>query len=145
MNSRTITTIKPLWLAGFATFGVLWNAYGIYQFAASFSQTTNSLMRSGLSPMQADLYLALPAWMDVAFGTGVFAGLAGSAALLLGRAASISLLGLSLVAYLVLFAGDAYYGLFAIPSQLAILSFVVAVAVALFGTALQARRRMLLA
>ncbi len=144
MSSQTIRNGKASWITAIAAVGILWNAFGIYQFAASFSQSSESLMRSGLTLMQAELYLSLPVWMDVAFGIGVFGGLMGSVALLLGRQLAVTILGASLAAYLVLFAGDAYYGLFAIPSQFVILSFVIVISIALYATATTAKRRGLL-
>lgn len=145
MNTQTIPTGQPLWLTAAAGFGTLWNAYGLYQFAGTFSQTSTMLMQGGLTRDQADLYLSLPGWMTLAFGLGVGLGLAGSLTLLLGRRLALPLLLLSLVAYGALFAGDLAHGVFAaIASQLAILSVVLAIAAGLAATALTARRRGLL-
>jgi len=120
--------------------GIGWNLFGVVQWVLSLGATPESLMGGGLTRAQADLYLALPAWMTLAFAVGVFGGLLGSVALLLRSRRAVPILGASLVAYLVLFAGDAALGLFAaIPHQLPILSLVVAIAVALSAIAWRTR------
>ncbi len=120
--------------------GVAWNLFGVAQWWKSLGAGADALMAGGLSRAQAELYLGLPAWMDVVFGVGVFAGLAGSAALLLRSRYAVPALGLSLFAYAVLFAGDALLGVFLVmPRQLAILSFVVGVAIGLLAVARLAR------
>ena len=111
---------------------MLWNGYGLIQFIGSLSQTPDMLMTRGLSPEQAALYASLPVWTSVAFGIGVIAGIAGSLALLARRAGARLILAVSLVAYFLLFLGDLTHGVFAaIPSQLAILTLVLAIAAAL--------------
>lgn len=120
------------WILAVAGAGVLWNGYGLTQFIGSLSQTPDMLMTRGLSPEQAVLYASLPLWTSVAFGIGVIAGIAGSLALLARRAGARPILAVSFVAYLLLFVGDLSYGVFAaIPSQLAILTLVLAIAAAL--------------
>lgn len=146
MTSTVMTvTTQPRWIWAAAGLGAIWNAFGVVQFAGSLSHTPDSLMAQGLTQAQATLYHGLPVWMTLVFGIGVFGGLAGSIALGLRLAISRRIFAVSLVAYVLLFAGDAYYGLFAaIPSQLAILSFVVAVAAALLWASERAHRQNLL-
>lgn len=128
------------WIPITAAGGVAWNLFGVYQWIHSLGANTERLMAGGLSRAQAELYLSLPAWMDVAFGIGVLGGLLGSAALLARRRVAVPVLGASLAAYAVLFAGDAGFGLFAaIPGQLAILCVVLLIAAGLFIAARQAR------
>jgi hypothetical protein len=135
----------PNWFWATAIVGVLWNAYGAHQFVGSLTQTLDSLTATGMTRPQAEIYLALPAWISVAFGVGVFGGLAGSIALLARRAIARPVFAVSLVAYLLLFAGDMHHGVFAsMPSQLAILAAVVVVAAALYGAARVASGRGLL-
>ena len=130
---------RPYWLWAAAGFGVLWNLYGLYQFVGTFSQTHASLMSAGMSAAQAEVYLALPGWVNAMFGIGVVGGLVGSLALAAGRRGSQAILAVSLAGYLVLFAADAYHGVFAsIPGQLAILAFVVLVAALLLAAARRA-------
>lgn len=122
--------------------GILWNAYGAWQFALSFFQTRESLVAAGMTPSQAELYLSLPGWISLAFAIGVSGGLIGSVALLMKRAVALPVFGVSLAGYVLLFAGDTYYGVFAnIPSQLVILAVVVAITAALFAVTVHARNR----
>jgi hypothetical protein len=122
----------PVWAWIAAGLGLLWNLYGVYQYIGSFSATAERLMAAGMTQAQADIYLQLPVWISVAFGVGVFGGLLGTVLLLMRNKLATPILLVSLVGYAVLFAGDLVHGVFAnIPSQLAILAFVVAVAVAL--------------
>ena len=91
-------------------------------------------MTAGMTAEQAQLYLSLPIWITLVFAVGVFAGAAGSIALLLRKAVALPIFAISLIGYLLLFAGDVYYGVFnSIPEQLAILGLVVAIAAVLLG------------
>jgi hypothetical protein len=136
----------PIWLLAAAIFGVVWNAYGVYQYIGSFAQTKASLMTAGMTASQADLYLSLPAWMSVVFAVGVFGGLAGSIALLMKRSIALPIFTVSVIGYILLFVGDYYYGIFDnIPTQLAILTVVVVVAAALLSITRHASNRSLLA
>jgi len=102
-------------------------------------------MAAGMTQAQAEVYLALPAWISVVFAIGVLGGLLGSVALALRRRVAKPIFAASLVGYLLLFAGDTYHGVFAaIPSQLAILGVVVTVAAVLWGMARLADRRSML-
>lgn len=142
---ETARPTAPAWLWGTATLGIAWNLFGLVQFAGSFTQTTESLMAAGMTSAQADIYLALPAWITAAFAIGVIGGLLGSVALLLRRRGSRQVFAASLAGYLVLFAGDFHNGVFAaIPAQLAILAVVVVIAFALLWVSLQADRQRLL-
>ena len=135
----------PAWLWGMAGFGVLWNLYGIHQFIGTLTPTGRSAMAVGMTAAQAQIYFSLPAWTTAAFGLGVFGGLLGSLALVARRAAALPVLAASLIGYAVLFTGDVYCGVFdALPGQLAILAFVVLVAVALLASTWAARSRALL-
>ena len=135
----------PAWLWVMAGFGVLWNLYGIYQFIGTLTPAGRSAMAAGMTAAQAQSYFSLPAWMTAVFAIGVFGGLLGSLALAARRAAALPVFAVSLVGYISLFAGDVYFGIFdAMPGQLAVLAFVVVVAVALLVTAWAARYRALL-
>lgn len=121
--------------------GAAWNLFGIVQFVHTLRATPASLMSGGWTAEQAAVYLALPGWMQLAFAVGVFGGLAGSIALTMQRRAALPLLAVSLAAYVLLFAGDAWFGLFAaFPAQLPVLVLVLAIAAVLFGLAVHARR-----
>lgn len=135
----------PAWLWAVALLGILWNVYGVYQFAGTFTAAGQAAMTAGMTPAQAAVYLGLPAWVSVAFAVGVFGGLAGSITLALRRRVAVPVFAASLAGYALLFAADAGYGVFAaIPSQLAILAVVVLIAAGLFVAARLARRRCLL-
>jgi hypothetical protein len=142
MMTQTIDARSPIWIKAVAGLGVVWNAYGLYQYVGSFRQTQESLMAAGMTAAQAELYLSLPIWMTVVFGIGVIGGLVGSVTLLMGRAISVRIFAVSFVGYVMLFAGDAYFGVFNnIPSQLAILAVVVAIAGLLLWVSWRAERR----
>lgn len=135
----------PTWLWAVSGFGVLWNAYGLYQFVGTFTLAGQAAMTAGMTAAQAEVYLGLPAWISVAFAAGVLGGLIGSIGLAARRRLALPALAASLVGYVLLFAGDAYHGVFAaIPSQLAILAVVVSIAAGLFGASWIAVRRGLL-
>lgn len=128
-----------------ALLGIAWNAFGVFQWAGSLGATQDTLMGRGMTAAQSAAYLALPGWMTLAFAVGVFGGLLGSLALAMRRRVALPVLGVSLVAYVALYAGDLAHGLFDVmPTQQSILNLVVAIAVALPLAALAARRRGLL-
>lgn len=139
------TARRPLWLVLPATAALVWNVFGLWQFGGFLTQTTDSLMAQGMTEAQALAYNGMPAWVTLAFAVGVIAGTLGTALLVLRRRAALAVLGVSLAGYIALFAGDWASGLFAIlPSQLAILSTVVAIAVASLWLSLFANKRNIL-
>ncbi|PPD16054.1 MAG: hypothetical protein CTY25_03525 [Methylobacterium sp.] len=142
-----IRTALPRWFLAFAGFGILWNIYGVVQFVSVVGKTEAHFRSMGMSAAQASLYAQLPFWMHAAFAIGVFGGLLGSAMLMLRRREALPVLVVSLVAYLVLYAGDIALGIFAAfgAVQVAILTLVVAIAAGLSALALWATRRNLLA
>lgn len=141
MTESTIAR-RPVWLLPVAILGIAWNLFGLWQYAGSFSQTPDTLMAAGMTAEQAAVYLALPAWVTFAFGIGVIGGLVGSVLLFLRRSMAVPVFAASLAGYIVLFAADWAYGVFAsIPAQLGILAMVVLIAAALLGTAWMARTK----
>lgn len=132
-NSETIRAKAPLWFWVAATAGLAWNAYGVQQFFGSLWATPENLKAMGMTMEQAALYSSLPVWMTIAFATGVFGGLAGSTLLLLRKRLATPLFVISLIGYLVLYAGDVTEGVFAAlgVAQVAILTMVVLIAVGL--------------
>lgn len=141
------TSPAPAWLWGTGLFGLAWNAYGVVQFAGSVRATPDGLIAMGLDPAQAMTMTSYPLWMTAAFAAGVFGGLAGSALLLLRRAAALPALAASLVAYVLLYVGDVTEGVFAAmgPSQAIVLTAVVIIAAGLLWAARRAQARGLLA
>lgn len=124
-----------------AAFGVLWNAYGVYQFLGTLMKSPANLMSDGMTAEQAAAYLALPLWMTAAFAVGVFGGLLGSVLLFIRRRVAVPILVTSAIGYVILFSGNLAYGIFdALPTQFAIIVFVVAVAFALLAIAAYAEQ-----
>jgi hypothetical protein len=135
----------PVWLRAAALFGILWNAFGVFQFANSYTAAGRAAMTAGMTAAQAQAYLSLPAWVGLAFAVGACGGLVGAAALALNRRIALPVLWASFVGYVSLFAADAAHGVFdGTPGQLIVLAFVVAIAAALLGASTLAARRGLL-
>ena len=123
----------PSWLWPVSILGTLWNVYGVYQFAGTLTRAGQAAMTAGMTSAQAERYLALPGWMTIVFAMGVFGGLAGSILLALRRRLAQPVFAASLAGYVLLFAGDSGYGVFAaMPGQLVILFLVVLIAAVLF-------------
>lgn len=125
--------------------GAAWNTFGLERFAATSFKSGEQLVAQGLSAAQATLYVQLPGWMTAAFAIGAAGGLVGSILLMTGRRAAVPVLGVSLAAYVALFAGDWIHGVFeAFPGQLAILLAVVGIAAGLLLAGVHGRRHGLL-
>jgi hypothetical protein len=145
LMAGTPSSPVPLWLRAAASFGVLWNAFGVWQFANSFTQAGRAAMTAGMTEAQAQAYLSLPSWVSVVFAIGTCAGLLGTIALAINRRIAVPVLAASLTGYGLLFAGDAIHGVFdGAPGQLIILAFVVLIAAAMLWTSWLAGRRGLL-
>jgi len=135
----------PSWLWAASVIGVLWNTYGAYQYVGTFTPAGQAAMTAGMTASQAAPYLSLPGWISGVFAIGVFGGLIGSILLALRRRVARLVFAASFVGYGLLFAGDAYCGVFAaVPSQLGILAIVVLIAAALSWASQLAGKRGLL-
>lgn len=123
--------------------GLAWNIFGVAQFAGQVTQTESAMMGAGMTAEQVAVYAALPLWMDFAFGIGTVGGVIGCVLLLLCNRLAVPVFGASLFAYSVLFMGDILNGVFAAfgASQIAILTFVVAIAAGLYWYAQRMRRQ----
>lgn len=117
--------------------GLLWSLFGAWQFVRQTFTDEAGLIASGMTPEQAQLYAGLPVWMAAVFAIGTLGGALGAALLLAQRRASVAVLAVSLAAYLVLWAGDAVLGVFAVfgTPQVVVLSIVVLVAAGLLWLA----------
>lgn len=139
MNSapKTHKTGIPRWFWIAGGLGLAWNLFGVVQFLGSLSATAESLTASGLTAEQAAVMLGYPSWMTGAFAVGVFGGLIGCVLLLLRKRLALPVFAVSLIGYLILYIGDITEGVFAAigPSQIVILSLVVAIAAALLWLA----------
>ena len=134
-----------MWIWAVAVLGVAWNAFGLVQLADFATQTHASLMMKGMTAKAADLYYALPVWMQVAFAIGSGGGLIGSIALAARSSIAVPIMIASFVGYVALYLGDYAHGVFdVIPGQMAVLSVVLAIAIALLGASIFAQRRGLL-
>ena len=140
-------TRTPLWYWAAATAGLIWNAYGTWQFGLSLTATTQSLVASGLTPEQAQVMTTYPAWMTLAFALGVLGGLVGSVLLLLRHRTALPVFAASLAGYIVLYIGDITQGVFAAMGapQVIILTLVVAIAAGLLAVAARAKTTALIA
>lgn len=117
--------------------GLLWSLFGAFQFAVQTFSDEAGLVAGGMTPEQAQLYAGLPSWMAVAFAIGTLGGTLGCVLLLGRRKVSVTVLVASLAGYIVLWAGDALLGVFAVfgTPQIVVLSFVVVVAAGLLWLA----------
>lgn len=139
MSSSILPTLSslraPLWFLAASVFGIAWNIFGAVQLASSLAATEESLIVSGLTAHQAAVMTNYPAWMTLAFALGVIGGLAGSVLLLFRLDMAKPVLAISLAAYVALWIGDAFHGVFAAMGmpQVVILTLVVAIAAVLFA------------
>lgn len=145
MSETSTLSRTPVWFRAIVGLGVLWNVFGVYQFATQTFADETILLNAGMTAAQAALYTKLPLWMPIAFGVGTIGGLIGTLLLLLlaGRRAATAVLAASLAGYVVLYFGDITEGVFAAfgTPQVVILSSVVAIAVGLLMLARLAARR----
>ena len=139
-TSQLPTPPIGFWAA--AGLGLAWNLFGIYQFVSTAGGTVESLMASGLTKPQADLYVTLPLWLHAAFAIGVLGGTLGSLLLLLRKSWAVPVFVVSLLAYIVLYIGDIALGVFAAfgTPQVVILTTVVAIAIALLWLAVHFKK-----
>ena len=98
MNEKPISTV-PLWYKLTCIGATVWNLFGVLAFFGQIMMTEE--MINELPADQQDLYRNLPMWVNVIFAVAVFAGTAGSIALLLRQSWSIPVLGISFVAVVI--------------------------------------------
>lgn len=130
----------PPWFWVASGFGVLWNAYGVFQFFSAVTTTRENLIAMGMTELQAQTMSSYPLWMTAAFAVGTLGGLVGSVLLLLRRRQAVPVFIASLAGYVVLYIGDITEGIFAVmgASQVIILSLVVVIAFGLLWTSRRA-------
>lgn len=133
MNQLKLKTTAPKWFWLAASLGLLWNAFGAFQFIQSVIATQESLMAMGMTEVQAKTMSGYPLWMSMAFAVGTFGGLLGCVFLLLRNKFATPIFTASLVGYIVLYIGDITEGVFAAlgKQQVIILTTVVLIAAAL--------------
>lgn len=132
-TTAPLAALYPLAARIAAVAGLLWSLFGAVQFAMQTFTDEAGLVAGGMTPEQAQLYAGLPWWMAAVFAIGTLGGTLGCVLLFARRRAAVGVLAVSLVAYLALWAGDAALGVFAVfgTPQIAVLTFVVAVAAGL--------------
>jgi hypothetical protein len=133
----------PIWFWIVAALGLIWNAYGVYQFVGTVSATQESMMAMGMTAEQAGVYTSIPFWMTGAFAVGVFGGLLGTVLLLFRNKLATPIFLASLAGYVLLYIGDITEGVFAAIgiSQVVILTIVVLIAAGLAWMSLHFGRK----
>lgn len=133
MNASHTQPKVPTWFWILAALGLLWNVFGVFQFAQSVMATKESLIAMGMTDAQAELMKTYPLWMTIAFAVGTVGGLIGSGLLLLRKKMASTVFAISLVGYIILYIGDITEGVFEAmgTSQVVILTMVVFVAAGL--------------
>lgn len=129
------------WLSIVALLGFAWNLFGALQFVRSLTATEVGLIASGMTPEQASVMTGFPAWVTLVFGIGVVTSLLGCGLLFMRQRAACPTLGISFLAFVVLWIAYAAYGAYAAlgTPQIVIMSVVVAGAAALFVLARRVR------
>jgi len=133
MTEKNHRPALPRWFWPVAVLGLAWNVFGVVQFLSKVQGSVGSMMSSGLTKAQAELYASLPLWMDVCFALGVFGGTVGCVLLMARLQAAKVVFAASLAAYVVLYIGDITLGVFAAfgAPQVVVLTLVVAIAAGL--------------
>ncbi|MFP7723022.1 hypothetical protein [Lysobacter sp. A3-1-A15] len=98
MNTTTAATLPAShWLI--AVIALLWNLLGLAMFVLQVTLSPEAL--AALPDAQRRVHEATPAWMNMAFGIAVVAGVLGAVALLLRRRWAAMLFAVSLAALVV--------------------------------------------
>lgn len=82
-TSMTVKTPWHLWVVG--VLGVLWNAYGCFDFTMTQLQGDAYLRGYDMTEAQIAYFHAMPAWTHVTWAVGVWGGMLGAVLLLLRR------------------------------------------------------------
>jgi len=90
--SKTKTPIH-LWIV--AILAVLWNAVGAFDYVATQYQLESYIGQ--FTPEQLDYFFAFPVWMVAAWAIAVWASVLGSLSLLMRKAFSVWLFGISIL------------------------------------------------
>ena len=90
----------PTWFRIVGLIAIVWNAVGVFMYLSSVGMFGDPM--TGLSEAERAAASSIPAWITGVFAIGTFAGLIGSAGLVLRKAWAFPMLILSLVALLVL-------------------------------------------
>lgn len=95
---RTATRVPwHLWAVGIV--GLLWNAYGGFDYFMSKTRGDPYLQSVGMTPEQIAYFHAMPAWMTAVWAVGVWGALLGAVLLLARSRYAVPVFVASLVAY----------------------------------------------
>lgn len=96
-----------IWVVG--VLGVLWNAFGCWDYTMTQLKGEEHLRAFGMTEAQIAAFEAMPAWSHAVWAIGVWGGLLGAILILLRRKLALPVFGVSFLGFL---AGLAYqYGL----------------------------------
>lgn len=91
---------KPPWhLWAVGALGLLWNAYGGFDYFMSKTRGDEYLKAVGMTAEQITYFNAMPAWMTAVWAVGVWGALAGSVLLLIRSRYAVPVFAASLAAY----------------------------------------------
>jgi hypothetical protein len=93
------TPRTPWHLWGVGVLGLLWNAYGGFDYFMSKTRGDAYLQSVGMTPEQIVHFNAMPAWMTVVWAVGVWGALLGAVLLLIRSRYAVPVFVASLVAY----------------------------------------------
>lgn len=82
-NSMTVKTPWHLWVVGLV--GILWNAYGCFDWTMTNLKGEDYLRGYNMTEAQIAYFHAMPAWTHATWALGVWGGLIGTLLLLLRR------------------------------------------------------------
>lgn len=138
-KSSVLSAPPGLWFTSVAGVGLVWNLFGALQFVRSVTADEVGLVASGMTSEQAAVMTAFPTWVALVFGIGVVTSLVGGVLMVLRRRVAALAMGISLIAFVLLWIAYAWYGAFAAfgTPQVAIMSTVVAVAAGLYAASLR--------
>lgn len=96
-QAKSAGTPWHLWVVG--VIGVLWNAYGCYDYVMTNTGGADYLRSYGFTEEQIAYYLGMPAWMTAVWAIGVWGGLLGAVLLLLRMKWALHVFVASLAAF----------------------------------------------
>ncbi len=97
-NATAASTPWHLWAVG--ALGVLWNAYGAYDYTMTQMGGDDYLRAYGMTDAQIAYFNAMPSWMTGVWAVGVWGGVAGGIMLLLRSKWALHVFAASLAAFL---------------------------------------------
>lgn len=95
----TSATKTPTWFWVLSILALIWNLLGIMGFFANVNLSSEALAQ--YSEAEQEIYRTTPIWVNIAFGTAVFAGAIGSLGLVLRKKWAKPMLIISLIGVIV--------------------------------------------